>query len=164
MKNTSIHTISVLVANKPGVLVRCAQIFARRGFNIDALVVSPAVNPKFSRMTITLQGNPEALEQIIKQTGKLIDVIHCQEHTGEDSVDHESALIKIKTTEKTRPAIIKLIKGRATILDETGNALIVDQKGSSDELDVLENELKKYGIIEMVRSGKLVMAKGHEST
>lgn len=158
------HTISVLVANKPGVLVRCAQVFARRGFNIDALVVSPAVNPKFSRMTITLQGNPDALDQIIKQTGKLVDVIHCQEHTGADSVDHEYALLKIKTTPKTRPAIIKLIKGRATILDETGDALIVDQSGSSQDLDTLEAELKKFGIIEMVRSGKLVMAKGHEAT
>ena len=161
---TDIHTISVLVANKPGVLVRCAQVFARRGFNIDALVVSPAVNPKFSRMTITLQGNPDALEQIIKQTSKLVDVIHCHEHTGADSVDHESALVKIKTTPKTRPAIIKLIKGRATIVDETGNALIVDQSGSSEELDALEAELKKFGIIEMVRSGKLVMAKGNEET
>ena len=72
----NIHTISLFVANKPGVLIRCAQVFARRGFNIDSLVVSPAVNPKFSRMTITAQGDPDTLEQIIKQSAKLIDVVH----------------------------------------------------------------------------------------
>jgi len=159
-----IHTISVLVSNKPGVLVRCAQIFARRGFNIDALVVSPAVNPKFSSMTITLQGNQDALEQIIKQTHKLVDVVHCQEHTGQDSVDHEYAMVKIKTTPQTRPAIIKLIKGRATILNEEGSALIVGQGGATYELDDLEAKLMKYGIIEMVRSGKLVMVKGKDAT
>ncbi|MFT5169984.1 MAG: acetolactate synthase small subunit [Candidatus Omnitrophota bacterium] len=160
----NIHTISVLVSNKPGVLVRCAQVFARRGFNIDALVVSPAVNPKFSRMTITLDGDPEALEQIIKQTAKLIDVVHCQEHSGQDSVDHEYAMLKIKTTPKTRPAIIKLIKGQATILNEVGTALIVGCGGDTSAVDDLESKLKKFGIIEMVRSGKLVMAKGQEET
>jgi len=159
-----IHAISVLVANRPGVLVRCAQIFARRGFNIDALVVSPAINPKFSRMTITLQGDPEDLEQIIKQTQKLVDVVHCQEHTGQDSVDHEYAMVKIKTTPQTRSDIIKLIKGRATIINEEGSALIVGQGGATYELDDLEVKLKKYGIIEMVRSGKLVMVKGKEVT
>ncbi|MBZ0166059.1 MAG: acetolactate synthase small subunit, partial [Candidatus Omnitrophica bacterium] len=84
-KKNNIHTISLLVANKPGVLIRCAQIFARRGFNVDSLVVSPAVNPKFSRMTITAQGDPATLEQIIKQTAKLIDVVHAEEHREEET-------------------------------------------------------------------------------
>ena len=66
IKQKDIHTVSMLVANKPGVLVRCAQVFARRGFNIDALVVSASVNPKFSRMTITASGDPGTLEQIVK--------------------------------------------------------------------------------------------------
>ena len=96
-KRKDIHTVSMLVANKPGVLVRCAQVFARRGFNIDALVVSASVNPKFSRMTITAQGDPGTLDQIIKQTSKLIDVIHCGEHTRTDSIDREYALIKVKS-------------------------------------------------------------------
>ena len=80
MNKLPLHTISVLVANKPGVLVRIALVFARRGYNIDSLVVSPTVNPKFSRMTITAKGDLETLEQIIKNVNKLIDVIHCGEH------------------------------------------------------------------------------------
>jgi len=88
MKNTDpSHTISVLVANKPGVLVRIALVFARRGYNIDSLVVSPTVNPKYSRMTLTARGSLETLDQIIKNAGKLVDVIHCGEHDMDHSVE-----------------------------------------------------------------------------
>lgn len=164
-KRKDIHTVSMLVANKPGVLVRCAQVFARRGFNIDALVVSPSVNPKFSRMTITASGDPGTLDQIVKQTAKLIDVIHCGEHTRKDSIDREYALIKVKSgSPKQKAAIRKLLKARAHILDESNGALVIGQTGTTEELDALEGSLKKFGIIEMVRSGKLVMAKGKEPT
>lgn len=155
----------MLVANKPGVLVRCAQVFARRAFNIDALVVSPSVNPKFSRMTITASGNPETLDQIIKQTAKLIDVIHCGEHTRTDAIDREYMMIKVKCAGASQKAAIqKVIKYRAHIIDQTAGAVILGQVGTTEELDSLEEELKKFGIIEMVRSGKLVMAKGKEPT
>ncbi|MCA9407601.1 MAG: acetolactate synthase small subunit [Candidatus Omnitrophica bacterium] len=164
-KNENFHTISVLVANKPGVLVRCAQVFARRGFNIDALVVSPGVDPKFSRMTITAQGDPATLDQIIKQTAKLIDVVHCQEHTDLDAVDREYAMVKVKASSPaTKTAIKKVIKAKAHILDDSNQAMIIGQTGTSDELDALEEQLKKFGIVEMVRSGKLVMARGKEPT
>jgi acetolactate synthase-1/3 small subunit len=165
MKRNNIHTISVFVTNKPGVLVRCAQGFARRGFNIDSLVVSPGVNPKYSRMTITLQGDPGTLEQIIKQTAKLIDVLHVQEHTGQDSLDREYALIKVRCpSSATKSAVKKLIKSRAHIHDDSDGALIIGQAGTTKELDTLEDQLKKFGIIEIVRSGKLAMAKGKEPT
>ena len=164
-KRKDIHTVSMLVANKPGVLVRCAQVFARRGFNIDALVVSASVNPKFSRMTITASGDPGTLEQIVKQTSKLIDVIHCSEHTRTDSIDREYALIKVKKgSPAQKTAIRKLLKSRAHALDESNGAIIIGQTGTTEELDSLEEALKKFGIIEMVRSGKLVMAKGKEAT
>lgn len=165
-KRNDIHTVSMLVANKPGVLVRCAQVFARRGFNIDALVVSASVNPKFSRMTITASGDPGTLEQIVKQTAKLIDVIHCSEHTRTDSLDREYALIKIKSSSSSsqKAAVRKLLKNRAHTLDESNGAIIIGQTGTTEELDSLEEVLKKFGIIEMVRSGKLVMAKGKEPT
>ena len=164
-KKNDIHTISILVANKPGVLVRCAQVFARRAYNIDALVVSPAVNEKFSRMTITAQGDPSTLEQIIKQTSKLVDVVHAYEHTGVDAVDREFALLKIKQTPSTKPVLAKQVKKfGANILNQTDETMVVELAGSTEELDEFEDLLKKYGIIEMVRSGKLVMAKGKEAT
>jgi acetolactate synthase-1/3 small subunit len=86
-----LHTISLFVRNKPGVLVRVALVFARRGYNLESLVVSPALSiaghggapGDFSRMTITCSGDPDTLEQIIKQLEKLIDVVHAIDHTGQ---------------------------------------------------------------------------------
>jgi len=164
-KKPDVHTISILVANKPGVLVRCAQVFARRAYNIDALVVSPTVNPQFSRMTITAQGDPGTLEQIIKQTAKLIDVIHVEEHTGIDAIDREFALVKVKHTPSHKAAINKLLKKYHAKITHTSEGIaIIQQSGTTDELDDLEKELKKYTILEMVRSGKLAMAKGRKIT
>ncbi len=81
MPEDALHTLSVLVNNQPGVLARIAQVFARRGYNIESLVVSPAREERFSRMTIGARGNPDGLEQIIAQVNKLIDVLHCFDHS-----------------------------------------------------------------------------------
>jgi acetolactate synthase I/III small subunit len=164
-KKRDIHTISMLVANKPGVLVRVSLVFARRGYNIDALAVSPAFNPNYSRMTITAQGNPDTLEQIIKQVNKLVDVLHVEEHSDVDAVHREVALLKLKATAANKAIITSLAKKfRAHIVDEGKETIIIEQTGTTDELDKLEGLLKKYGVIEMVRSGKLVMARGKETT
>lgn len=161
----NIHTISFFVANKPGVLVRIALVFARRGYNIDSLVVSPSVDPKYSRMTITAIGDPVTLEQIIKQSAKLIDVLHVEEHTGIDSIDREFALLKVKYTPSGKNSIIKLLKKYHAKISHSGEGVaIIQQAGTTEELDTLEIELKKFGVLEMVRSGKLVMAKGKKIT
>ena len=164
-KKANIHTISLLVANKPGVLIRCAQVFARRGFNIDSLVVSAGVNPKYSRMTITAQGDGATLEQIIKQSAKLIDVIHAEEHSEETTITKELALLKVKATAQSKTAIKNHAKAhKAKVIDEEDNRLIIEQAGTSEQLDKFEEVMKKYGIVEMVRSGKLAIAKGLEET
>src|SRR3989344_2520129 len=105
-----LHTISLLVANKPGVLVRIALAFARRAFNIESLVVSPTVDPRFSTMTVTAKGSLEALDQIIKQTSKLIDVLHVKEHTAAETIEKEMALLKIRYKPQTKTAVNKLLK------------------------------------------------------
>ena len=164
IKRKDVHTISFLVANKPGVLVRVAQVFARRAYNIDSLVVSESVNPKYSRMTITATGDPQTLEQIIKQSAKLVDVIHVSEHTGKDSVTREFALFKLKLSSAKKSAILKFIKKNAHVVDEHQGILIVGKTGTTLQLDEFEQGIKSFGIIEMVRSGKLVMAVGKETT
>jgi acetolactate synthase-1/3 small subunit len=165
MKTNHTHTLSILVANKPGVLVRVAHVFARRGYNIDSLVVSATHNPKYSRMTITSKGDPGILEQIIKQVNKLIDVIHASEHDTATSVDMEMALLKVKATSATRPIINKYMKEyQAKLLDDSAGVLIISQMGSTVELDAFEGILSKYGLLEMVRTGKLLMTKGKETT
>ncbi len=161
----NIHTVSLLVANKPGVLVRIALVFARRGYNIDALVVSPTFDPRFSRMTITAQGDGSTLDQIIKQTAKLVDVLHSGEHNEDDAIHRELALVKIKNIPANRRFITQLLKRyKATVVNEDDKILIIEQSGTTKDLDELEKNIKKYGVIEMVRSGKLVMTKGREET
>ena len=103
-----LHTISMLVRNKPGVLVRIALVFARRGYNIESLVVSADVtNGEFSRMTITCSGDPETLEQIIKQVTKLIDVVHAFDHTGQSIYETEVGLVKIESKLPDRTEILR---------------------------------------------------------
>ena len=92
----NVHTLSMHVANKPGVLGRICAVFSRRGFNIDSLVVSQGRDPRYSRMTVGISGHPEGLHQIILQCNKLIDVIHCFEHTDKDSVVKEMVLVKLR--------------------------------------------------------------------
>ena len=165
MNKPNTHTISVLVANKPGVLVRIALVFARRAYNIDSLVVSPTVNPKFSRMTITAQGDPVTLEQIIKNVDKLVDVIHCGEHDLSHSIEKELALFKIKASSSAKTFLSKNSrKFHVKVDDSTQGILVIEQTGTTAELDEFEASLKKYDLIEMVRTGKVLMAKGKEST
>ena len=101
------HTISLYVNNKPGVLSRVAITFARRGYNIESLVVSPAASGDFSRMTITSSGDPETLEQIIKQLAKLVDVVHAVDHTGDDAYETEIALVKVASEINSRTQLVK---------------------------------------------------------
>jgi acetolactate synthase I/III small subunit len=159
------HTISMIVANKPGVLVRIALTFARRGFNIDSLVVSPAYNPRFSRMTITAQGDPRTLDPIIQHLNKLIDVIHAAEHTEADAIYTELGLFKVGYSATSKIIILKLMKKYHTrLLDDADNILVIEQTGTTEQLDDFEALLKKYNLLEMVRTGKVVMVKGHTST
>ena len=145
--------------------MRIALVFARRGFNIDSLVVSPTLNADYSRMTITASGNPESLEQIIKQAGKLIDVLHVSEHTAEGAIEKELALVKIQAKPGSKATVSKLIKKyRAHIVDDSEKCLIVEQTGTSADLDQLEEQLKKFGVLEMVRTGKILMMRGKKET
>ncbi len=106
---TPVHTLSVFVNNKAGVLMRICQVFARRGYNIDSLVVSRGRDKYFSRMTIGISGDPAGLEQIILQVSKLIDVIHCVEHTSSDSVNKELLLVKFLVEKKDRTEALQII-------------------------------------------------------
>lgn len=159
------HTLSVYVANKPGVLARIAQVFARRGFNIDSLVVSPSVDGNFSRMTITTIGDRAGLIQIIKQVQKLVDVLQCMDHTGEDAVVKELALIKVAIGPETRTEALQIADhfGAKTV-DLTESSIILQITGNSDKLDAMIKLLKKFKVIELVRTGKVVMARGEQAT
>lgn len=163
--NKTMHTLSVYVANKPGVLARIAQVFSRRGFNIESLVVSPAVDGHFSRMTISCSGDPEGLDQIIKQLSKLIDVLHCIDHTYDESVTKEMGLIKIAVDSEGRSEALQIAEhyGCKTV-DLTPDSMILQVVGNPDKIDALEEMIAKFKIIELVRTGKVVMSRGNEVT
>src|SRR5947208_4597624 len=132
-----IHTISMLVRNKPGVLVRVALVFSRRGYNIESLVVSGDVaNSQFSRMTITCSGDPETLEQIIKQLTKLIDVVHAFDHTGQAVIEAEIALVKLRCKIDQRTEILQISEQfNAKVVDYGNDSLVLRVYGASDKLD-----------------------------
>jgi acetolactate synthase-1/3 small subunit len=159
------HTLSILVKNEPGVLMRICQVFSRRAFNIDSLVVSQGRNPSFSRMTIGITGDPSGLEQIIKQVGKLIDVIHCFEHTSHDSVTKEMVLIKILCSTDDRSGALQITEhfGGKTV-DLTPSSMVVMITGDSPKIDAAVTMFSQYEIIETVRTGKVVMARGEQPT
>lgn len=161
-----IHTISVLVRNQPGVLVRVSLVFARRGYNIESLVVSPEVTtPGFSRMTITCSGDPETLEQIIKQLTKLIDVVHAIDHTGQAVVETEIALVKCNCDVRARTEILQIAEHyKAKVVDYGPASLILRVYGESEKLDNFVGLLRPFGVAELVRSGKILMARGPETT
>jgi acetolactate synthase-1/3 small subunit len=165
ISDKTMHTLSVYVANKPGALARIAQGFARRGFNIESLVVSPAVDGNFSRMTISCSGDPEGLDQIIKQLSKLIDVLHCIDHTFDTSVMKEMGLIKVAVDAEGRAEALQIAEhfGCKTV-DLTPESMILQVVGDPAKIDALEEMIQKFKIIEFVRTGKVVMSRGQEIT
>jgi acetolactate synthase-1/3 small subunit len=160
-----VHTISLYVHNRPGVLVRVALVFARRGYNIESLVVSPAAEDQFSRMTITCSGDPATLEQIIKQLHKLVDVVHALDHTGDDAYETEIALVKVECGLHERSEILQIAEHfGAKVTDYGENSLMLRVYGSSEKLDAIISLLRPCGLRELVRSGKILMVRGLQET
>lgn len=159
------HTISVFVNNKPGVLVRVALVFSRRGFNIESLVVSSGVEGRFSRMTITCSGRAEDLGQVVKQLAKLVDVVHAIDHTADQTYSVEIALAKLECALDERTQILQIAEHyKARVVDFGPKSLILQAHGSSEKLDALFQLLLPFNLVEVVRSGKLAMARGESVT
>jgi acetolactate synthase-1/3 small subunit len=159
------HTLSILVSNQPGVLMRICQVFSRRAFNIDSLVVSEGRGGSFSRMTIDISGDPQGLNQIIMQVSKLVDVIHCCEHTTENSVTKEMVLIKLQCLPKDRSMALQISEHfHGKTVDLTPTSMIFMITGDSPKVDAAIGMFSQFKIIETVRTGKVVMARGEQAT
>jgi acetolactate synthase-1/3 small subunit len=159
------HTISVLVDNSPGVLMKVAGLFRRRGYNIHSLAVGVTEQPTVSRMIITVEGEPEILEQIIKQLNKLMEVVKVNDVTGFSTVDRELALIKLNATPATRMEIMEICNVfRANVVDLTEKTMTLEVTGRSDKIDAILSLVQKYGIREMVRTGQVTLVRGTQPT
>ncbi len=159
------HNLSIYVANRPGALARIAQTFSRRGFNIESLVVSAGASGDFSRMTITAKGDAAGLEQIIMQCSKLVDVLACREHSDEEVVARELALVKVAVGSSHRAEVLQIADHfRAKTVDLAEKSIVLEATGGSTKLDAMVNLLSKFKIIELVRTGKVIMARGERET
>ncbi|MEO3782804.1 acetolactate synthase small subunit [Actinocorallia sp. B10E7] len=158
------HTLSVLVENKPGVLVRIAGLFSRRGFNIDSLAVGPTEHPEISRMTIVVDVQELPLEQVTKQLNKLINVLKIVELDPNSSVQRELVLIKVAAGPDVRSQVLETVQlFRAKVVDVAPDAVTIEATGNRDKLDALYRCLEPYGIKELVQSGAIAVGRGARS-
>ena len=157
----SLHTISVLVEDKPGVLTRVAGLFAARGFNIDSLAVGPTSDDGLSRMTLVVQVENKPLEQITKQLNKLVNVLKILEHEPGEAVERELMLVKVKGEGEARARVLEICDVfRVRVLDVTHNTLTIEATGTPEKLEALLALLKDFGIVELSRTGRIALARG----
>jgi len=157
------HTISVLVENHFGVLARVSALFSARGYNIDSLCVGETEDPSVSRMTVVVRGDDEVLEQIIKQLNKLVDTIDIIDLTNESFVERELIMVKIGATGKQRGEVIEIVSiFRAKVVDISPNSMIVECTGSEGKVEALIDMVRPYGIMELVRTGEIAIARASQ--
>ena len=159
------HTLSVLVENKPGVLTRVAGLFARRGFNIDSLVVAETENPVVSRMTITVDEQDHPVEQVSKQLHKLINVLKITDLDPAGSVERELLLLKVKADAQSRSEIMQIVEiFRAKIVDVSQEVIIIEMTGTRDKVSAFMELMKPFGVVELMRTGRMAMSRGKRPT
>ncbi len=157
----AIHTLSVLVENKPGVLARVAGLFSRRGFNIESLAVGPTERPEVSRMTIVVSVEGPILEQVTKQLNKLINVLKIVELEDKQAVRRELLLVKVRTDDATRRSVLETVElFQAKVVDIGPDALTIESTGSQEKLSAMIEMLSRYGIREIAQSGQVALSRG----
>jgi len=158
------HTLSVLVENKPGVLARVAQLFSRRGFNIDSLAVGETEHAEVSRITIVVNADSSPLEQVTKQLNKLVNVLKIVELESGTSVQRELVLVKVRADRPTRAQVLETVNlFRARVVDVAPDTLTIEATGTADKLEALLRDLEPFGIKEMVQSGQVAIGRGSRS-
>jgi acetolactate synthase I/III small subunit len=157
------HVLSILVENKPGVLARIAGLFARRGFNIDTLAVGPTDDPNVSRVTLTLDGAVHPIDQVTKQLHKLVNVLKIRDMEPEETIAREMALFKVTSAVESRAEIMQFAEiFRAKIVDVSRRTMTIEVTGSADKVAAFERMIRPHGLVEMVRTGEIAIARGGE--
>ena len=158
------RTITALVEDKPGVLNRISSMFRRRGYNISSLAVGRSEIPNLSRMTFVVEGDDDVVEQVTKNLHKLIDVIKVVDISGQNAISRELALVKVKSNVASRSEIMQIVDiFRANIVDVAPDSLVVEVTGDEDKVDSLVDLLKRFGIMEVMRTGRIAMSRGMTS-
>ena len=159
------HVLSIVVENKPGVLTRIAGLFARRGFNIDTLTVGPTDEDRISRVTLTLDGAVHPIDQVTKQLHKLINVLKIRDLEPEDTVTRELALFKVTADGNQRGELMQICEiFRAKVVDVTRRSVTIEVTGTTDKIGAFEQMVRPFGLIEMMRTGEIAIARGRGET
>ena len=157
------HTLSVLVENKPGALMRISSMFARRGYNIDSLAVGPTERHDVSRVTLRVDCDQHPLEQIEKQMHKLVNVLRVAELVPGESIERELALIKVTAPPARRAELLALADVfHARVADLGAEALVFEVVGSPEEIDSFEELVRPHGVKELVRTGRIGLARASD--
>ncbi|MBX5440387.1 MAG: acetolactate synthase small subunit [Solirubrobacteraceae bacterium] len=159
------HTLSILVENKPGVLTRIAGLFARRGFNIDTLTVGPTDDDRISRITLTLDGAVHPIDQVTKQLHKLVNVLKIRDLDPQDTVARELALFKVAVDGVQRAEVMQICEiFRGKVVDVTKRSLTIEVTGTTDKIEAFERMVRPFGLVEMMRTGEIAIARGRGET
>lgn len=157
------HIISMLLENESGALSRVAGLFSARGYNIESLSVAPTEDPTLSRLTLVTVGSDEIIEQITKQLNKLVDVVKLMDLTEGRHIEREMLLIKVNAAGDMREEVKRLVDiFRGHIIDVTDRAYTIELTGNADKLDAFIEAVRAAGIVEVVRSGVLGIARGEK--
>jgi acetolactate synthase I/III small subunit len=155
------HTIVALVEDKPGVLNRVASLFRRRAFNIESLTVGHTESPGISRMTIVVNSDEVSIERLTALLYKLVNVIQVSDLSAIPTVSRDLALIKVNANTENRVHVMQIVDVfRARIVDVTNNSFIIEITGDEEKVEGFIDVLRPWGIIEMVRTGMVTMARG----
>jgi acetolactate synthase-1/3 small subunit len=156
-----LHTFAIYVDNKPGVLNRVASLFRRRAFNIESLTVGHTETPGLSRMTVVVDTDEYGARRLEAHLYKLVPVRRVHNITTVPSIARDLALIKVAATGEARTQVMQLVDVyRARIIDVSPESLVIETTGTEDKIDSLVEVLRPYGVIEMVRTGRVSMARG----
>jgi acetolactate synthase-1/3 small subunit len=155
------HVLSALVQNQPGVLAHISGMLASRGFNIISLAVGPTEALELSRMTFVVYGDDAELEQVRKQLEKVVTVVQVQDISGEDFVERDLMMIKIKSTPQQRMEVVLLVEMfRGRVVDISSENLMVEISGQERKIEAFIELMRPFGIMELVRSGRIAMVRG----
>jgi len=154
-----LQVISLLLENKPGALMRVTGLLSQRGYNIESLTVARTLDPEISRMTIAVDVDATQRQQVIKQMNKLINVLQATDLTETPSVMRELVLLRIKTAQETRTAVLKeaeIFGGR--VVDSSTEGFAIEVTGAPEKLGEFVDVMGSYGEIDVTRSGVLAIA------
>ena len=161
---SKLYTVTVFTENRVGLLNQISIIFTRRCLNIESLSVSPSSIPGIHKFTITVWSDRSTIAKVTKQIEKRIEVLRSLFYTDDELVCQEIALYKVPTEqlldEKELEKIIRRYNARILEMDRTFT--VIEMTGHSDETSALFNDLKKYGILQFVRSGRVAVTKTDE--